>query len=68
MNNLTLYFISGIIFYILSSFSLLKNTEEIKEINNFLFFTAFLITSILIILIWPVLLLLKIINKFKKII
>lgn len=68
MNNLTLYFISGIIFYILSSFSLLKNTEEIKEINNLLFFTAFLITSILIILIWPVLLLLKIINKFKKII
>lgn len=68
MNNLTLYFILGIIFYVLSSISLLKNTEEIKEINNLLFFTAFLITSLLIILIWPVFLLLKIINKFKEII
>lgn len=68
MNNLTLYFILGIIFYVLSSISLLKNTEEIKEINNLLFFTAFLITSLLIILIWPIFLLLKIINKFKEII
>jgi len=65
MNN---YFILGIIFYILSSVNLLKNIENFKEYNNLLFFTAFLITSLLIILIWPVLLLLKIINKFKKII